>query len=149
MADLDFITSLETGFSISLTNNPKKVSGNRALLNHFEITFLTQSKLYLVGTDESAFVDNYGGNADILVTRPQVLNDQSGLVSAITVCIERTVQSILQDQPESLPANERLASATLLNLSVENGIIYAQVQVLPVETDNYETLVTNLPVIKR
>ena len=149
MADLDFITDLRSGFEISLTNNPQKVSGNRAMLNHFEITFLTQAKVYLMGDNQEGFLDNYGGNADSLVTRPQVLNDPNGIISAITVCIERTVQSIIQDEPESLPNNERLQGATLLNMKIENGIIFAQVQVVPVETDGYDTLVTNLPVIRR
>lgn len=149
MADIDFITDLSRGFEISLTNNPRKVTGNRALLNHFEITFLTQAKVYLLGVNADAFLDNYGGNADALITRPQVLNDPDGIVSAITVSVERTVQSILQDQPESLPNNEKLDTAALLNMSIQNGIIYAQVQVVPVETDSYGALVTNLPVIKR
>jgi len=149
MADLDFITDLRSGFSISLTDNPQKVSGNRALLNHFEITFLTQSKIYLMGDDERVFLDNFGGNAEVLVTKPQVLNDPSGIVSSISVCIERTVQSIIQDQPSNLPNNEKLDNAKLLNMYIDNGIIYAQIQVNPVESDTYDTLVTNLPVIKR
>ena len=149
MADLDFITDLRGGFQISLTGNPRKVVGNRALLNHFEITFLTQSKFYLIGNDERAFIDNYGGNSDALLSRPQVLNDPTGIVSSLSVCIERTVQSIIQDQPANLPNNERLDSAQLLNMYIESGIIYAQIQVNPVETDGYDILVTNLPVIKR
>ena len=149
MADIDFITDLRSGFEISLTNNPQKVVGNRALLNHFEITFLTQAKIYLMGDDQEGFLDNFGGNASALVTRPQVINDPEGIVSAITICIERTVQSVLQDQPEDLPNTEKLDSAALLNVDVLNGIIYAKIQVIPVETENYASLVTNLPVIKR
>jgi len=159
MADLDFITDLREGFKISLTDNPQKVSGNRQLLNHFEITFLTQAKTYLqgeVGTplfteeeiERSVFVDNYGGNANDLISRPHVLNDASGVVAAMAVAIEKTVQSILQDQ-DGLPANEKLASASLLNMYIENNIIYATVHVVPVETDSYETLIANLPVVLR
>jgi len=149
MADFDFITDLRSGFQVSLTGNPQVVSGNRALLNHFEITFLTQAKVYLLGDNEVTFVDNYGGNADDLVSRPQVLNDPSGIISAISVCIERTVQSMIQDQPENLPNNEKLSGASLLNMYIENETIFAQIQVDPVETDSYEVLIVNLPVIQR
>jgi len=149
MADFDFITDLRSGFQVSLTGNPQVVSGNRALLNHFEITFLTQAKVYLLGDNEVTFVDNYGGNADDLVSRPQVLNDPSGIISAISVCIERTVRSMIQDQPENLPNNEKLSGASLLNMYIENETIFAQIQVDPVETDSYEVLIVNLPVIQR
>jgi len=149
MADFDFITDLRSGFQVSLIGNPQVVSGNRALLNHFEITFLTQAKVYLLGDNEVTFVDNYGGNADDLVSRPQVLNDPSGIISAISVCIERTVRSMIQDQPENLPNNEKLSGASLLNMYIENETIFAQIQVDPVETDSYEVLIVNLPVIQR
>ena len=149
MADIDFITDLRSGFEISLTSNPRQVTGNRALLNHFEITFLTQAKVYLLGGDESTFIDNYGGSADILLVRPQVLNDPNGIISAISVCIERTVESIKQDEPVGLPDTERLDAAQLLNMYIENGIIFAQIQVEPVETETYDVIVTNLPVIRR
>lgn len=149
MADIDFITDLRNGFEISITDNPQKVTGNRALLNHFEITFLTHAKLYLFGESADPFIDNYGGSADILITRPQVLNDPNGIISAISVCIERTVSSIKQDEPPSLPDTEKLDTAQLLNMYIESGIIFAQIQVEPIETETYDVLVTNLPVIKR
>lgn len=149
MADLDFITDLSNGFQISLTDNPQKVTGNRAMLNHFEITFMTQSKVYILPDIDANFVDTYGGGADVLISKPQVLNDPGGIVSAITVAVEKTVSSILQDQPETLPDNEKLDSATLLNMYIEDETVYARIQVIPVVTDDYETLISNLPVIKR
>lgn len=150
MADLDFITDLTSGFAISLTNNPQKVSGNRALLNRFEITFLTHSKSYLLGDNPgSTYIDNYGGNADVLVTTPQILNDPGAITATLSVCIERTVQSMQRDEPENTPENEKIDSAQLLNIYIQNDIIMATIQVFPVETDSYASLVTNLPVIKR
>lgn len=151
MADLDFITDLTNGFQVSLTENPQKVTGNRALLNRFEITFLTRAKYYLLGEVDSGdyFFDNYGGNADLLLVKPQVLNDPSGIVAAISVSIEKTVQSMKQTEPSGTPNNEKLDRAELLNMYIQNDIIMATIQVFPVETDTYESLLTNLPVIKR
>jgi len=94
MADIDFITDLTGGmFRVSLTDNPQKVTGNRALLNRFEITFLTKAKIYLMG-DGSYRQDNYGGNGDALVSNPQVINDPNGIVATVSICIERTVSSM-------------------------------------------------------
>lgn len=147
MADLDFITDLTGGFMVSMTDNPKKVTGNRALLNRFEIIFLTKSKAYLLG--ETPVIDNFGGNADVLVTKPQVLNDSNAIIAAISICIDRTVKSMLQDQSESIPDNEKIVSAELLNMYIQNDIIFATIKVNPVQTDSYDVLVSNLPVIKR
>ena len=46
MADIDFITDLRETFQISLTDNPQSITGNRALLNRFEITLLTKRRKY-------------------------------------------------------------------------------------------------------
>lgn len=148
MADLDFITDLTGGgFKISLTGNPQKVTGNRALLNRFEIVFLTKAKAYLLG--ETPVIDNFGGNADALITKPQVINNANAIIAAISICIERTVKSLLQDQSESIPDNEKIISAELLNMYIQSDIIFATIKVNPVQVDSYDVLVTNLPVIKR
>ncbi len=149
MADLDFLTDLRTGFNVSFGDNIKKVAGNRALMNRFEITFLTQHKGYLLGESNSQFVDTYGGNGNVLVTQPQVLNDPEGIASTVSVCIERTVQSMQQTEPPSTPNNEKLEGAQLLNIYIQNGIIMATIQVFPVEVDDYESLLSDLPVTIR
>ena len=149
MADIDFITDLSNGgFVLSLTGNPQKVTGNRALLNRFEVTFLTKIKRYLY--DGETYVnDNYGGNADVLISNPQVINDPQGIVSTISIAIERTVSSMVQDQGQSIPPNEKISTAKLLNIYIQNDTIMAQIEVFPVEVDTFESLVSNLPVIKR
>jgi hypothetical protein len=148
MADLDFITDLTGGgFKISLTDNPQKVTGNRALLNRFEITFLTKAKAYLLG--ETPVIDVFGGNADALITQPQVINNGNAVAAAISMCIDRTVKSMTQDQSESIPDNEKIINAELLNMYIQNDMIFATIKVNPVQTDSYDTLVSNLPVIKR
>lgn len=150
MADLDFITDLTNGdFKVSLTENPMKVTGNRALLNRFEIVFLTQAKAYLLGDVEAPVIDNFGGGANLLISRPTVLNDLNAITGAITIAIERTVKSMQRDQPDNTPDNEKLLSAELLNIYIQDGIIMATVKVDPLLVDSYDTLVTNLPIIKR
>ena len=147
MADFDFITDLTKGFRVSLTDNPQKVSGNRALLNRFEITFLTKTKAYILD-DGTVFVDSYGGNANELIVNATAVNDANGIVSNISVCIERTVLSMQSDQ-DGVPDNEKISGANLLDIYIQGDSIYSKIEVIPVETDSYEALVTNLPVIKR
>lgn len=149
MADLDFITDLTKGFKISLTDTPNKVVGNRALLNRFEIVFLTQAKSYILSSSGEQFVDRFGGNADVLLFSPHAISNPDSLATAISVCIEYTVNSISSSQPERTPKNEKLQGARLLDMYIDNGVVFATVEVTPVETDSYETLVINLPVIKR
>jgi len=149
MADLDFITDLSEGtFKVSLTRNPQKVSGNRALLNRFEITFLTRSKAYAMD-DGTVYVDNYGGNANDLIANVAVLNNINSISAGISICIERTVKSMQATQSQETPDNERISGAKLLNIYIQDGIIFAIVEVVPVVTDSYEDLITNLPITKR
>jgi hypothetical protein len=148
MADIDFITDFTDGtFRVSLDDNPKKVTGNRALLNRFEITFLTKTKTYIM-EDESVYIDNYGGNSNELIINSSAINDANGIAANISICIEKTVASMQSDQDSGIPDNERILKAGLLNIYIQNGSVYATIEVTPVKYDSYEELSVNLPIIK-
>jgi len=148
MADIDFITDLTGGdFKISFTNNPQKISGNRALLNRFEIVFLTKAKAYVLD-DGAIYNDNFGGNGDAIIVNSGSTHDINGIIANIIVCIEKTVKSMQSDQ-DFVPDTEKISGAKLLNIYIQSDIIYATIEVIPVEIESYESLITNLPVIKR
>lgn len=147
MSDIDIITDLREGFSIELGDNPQAVSGNRALLNRFEITFLTKTRRFLWG--DQIVVDNYGGDANKFINRPQVLNDIQGISAAVETAMDQTVQSMIGDQPDSVPDTEKIERAELLSVDVVNDLVVASIRVYPVEVEPYVDLVFNLPIIRR
>lgn len=145
--DIDFITDLSTGeFRIALGPNPKAVSGNRALVNRFEITFLTKKRQFILG--DKFVTDNFGGDADKFINRPQVLNDLQSIAASLAIAIDQTVKSILDDQEQSIPDTERLESAKLITLDVVDDIITATIQVMPVVVESWDLIQLNLPIKK-
>jgi hypothetical protein len=147
MADIDFITDLSDGtFKIALGDNPKAVVGNRALVNRFELTFLTASRLFILGN--KYVTDDFAGNAYKFINQPQVLNNLQSISAAIATAVDLTVQSILDDQPATIPDTEKLLSAELSSLDIVDSMINAVIQINPVEAESYEVLKLNLPIIR-
>jgi len=145
--DIDFITDLRDQFEIGIGENPQGVEGNRALLNRFEITFLTKTKMYLFGG--KMVVDEYAGDAEKYINRPQVLNDPQSIAGGISVSIDQTVDAMKSDEPPGTPDTEKIESAELINIEIINDIVFAQIQVNPVEVELYSNLLFNLPIIKK
>jgi hypothetical protein len=145
--DIDFITDLSNGqFMISLGSNPSGVSGNRALLNRFEITFLTKRKQYIFG--DIYVTDTFGGDASKFINKPQVLNNIKSIAVSLTSAIDQTVDSIINDQPDNLPDTERLSSAELISVDVVGDMVTASIEVMPVEVESYDLIRLNLPITK-
>jgi len=144
--DIDFITDLNEGFQISLTNNPRKVEGNRALLNRFELTFFTKRREF--DFNSSIVQENYGGDAQKFIDRPVVLNDVQAISASVSIAIDQTVQSMKNDEPDNILNTEKIDRAELISLEVVGGIITATIQVYPVEEELYEDLRFNLPIIR-
>jgi hypothetical protein len=146
--DIDFATDFSDGqFRISLTENPAMVSGNRALVNRFEITFLTKQRQF--SYDGGVVIDNYGGDAGKFISKPQVLSDTQSIAASLTVAIQQTVSSMKKDQSPSTMPTERIANAELISVDVINGIITASIQIFPEEVESYEALKFNLPIVRR
>ena len=144
--DIDFITDLTNGFNVSLTTSPQQVSGNRALLNRFELTFLTKRREYNLG--DTPIQDDFGGDARKFIQTPRVLSDTQGISAAISVAIDQTVESLKNDEPEGLLDTEKLDSAELLSLEIISDIVTAVIQVNPVEVETYDILQFNLPITR-
>lgn len=148
MADIDFQTDLKDGFfQITLSDNPNAIVGNRALVNRFELTFMTKSRTFIL--QDEYVTDTYAGNAHKFIGKPQVLNNLQSISAAIATAIDLTVQSMLDDQPGNLPDTEKISSAKLANLNVIDDMISAVIEIVPVETESYDILKLNLPIIKR
>jgi hypothetical protein len=145
--DIDFSTDLSGGsFEITLTDNPRNVVGNRALVNRFELTFMTKSRTFILGNQY--VTDSYGGNAQIFIDRPQVLNNLQSVSAAIATAIDLTVQSMLNDQPASIPDTEKLSSAELISLDIVDDMVNAVIEIHPVQVESYDILKLNLPITR-
>jgi len=147
MTDIDFITDLTDGFKISLTDNAGKVSGNRALLNRFEITFMTTRRNFLFN-ETSPVVDNYGGDASRFIGIPPVLRDIKSIAASVSFVIDQTVASLKSSEPINLPDKERILSAELLSVDFVDDVVTAKIKVVPVETEYYVDLEFNLPIVR-
>lgn len=145
MPDIDYTVDIGSGFSVSLEDNPKKATGNKALANRFEITFLTSTKKYLLGESE-VVTDGYGGNADSVVGQMHALNNEQSIAASVTVAIDKTVESIIQNQETITEANERLVSASLTSLDIRGDTVYAKIELVPEEYEEYYPLYYSLPI---
>ena len=144
--DIDFQTDLTNGFEITLGPNPTGITGNRALLNRFEITLLTKRRQFTWGPN--SVVDTYGGDAQKFINRPQVLTDIQSISASLATAVEQTVQSILADQDVTIPDNEKIVSAEIISIDKVGDVVTASIQVHPVEVQAYNDLILNLPIVK-
>jgi len=145
--DIDFTTDLREQFKIGIGDNPQGVDGNRALLNRFEITFLTKTKMFLFG--DKLVVDEYAGDAEKYINRPRVLNDPQSIAGGVTVSIDQTVAAMKGDEPEGIPDTEKIESAELIDIQIIDDVVFARIQVHPVEVELYQDLIFNLPITQR
>lgn len=146
MADIDFITDLNSGFNVTFGDNPGKVSGNRALLNRFEITLMTKRRQMVQG--EESLIDDYGGDAGKFINQPRVLSDVQGISAAVNRSVSQTVASMKRDEPAGTPDTEKLQGAEVLSVDIIADVITARIQVMPVEVQSYDLIEFNLPIIR-
>jgi hypothetical protein len=147
MADIDFITDLTDGtFQIALDDNPRKVVGNRALVNRFEITFMTKTRTFLLG--ESPMIDNYGGNAEKFINKPHIINDSQSIAAAIATSVDQTVRSMKNDEFKATPNTEKILSADVLNVTISGDTTFATIKVNPVELETIDALILNMPITR-
>jgi len=144
MAEIDFITEIGGGFGINL-DGAGIVSGNRALLNRFTITFLTEQKSFTY--DGSVEVDTYGGNSLRYLGNGAVLSNLSAIGASVSAAIEDTAKSIMSNQDGALKT-ERLSSANLEDLVVMGEVITAKVNVVPEEIEPWVDISLNLPITR-
>ena len=146
--DIDFITDLTNEFKISLGDNPNGVSGNRALVNRFEITFMTKTRPFLIDGDTTV-IDEYGGDAERLINKPNVLNNNQSIAGVMDIVVEQTVKSMKSDEPTNIPDTEKINSAKVIGINTISDVVYGTVQIFPVEVEQYGDILFNLPIIRR
>jgi len=147
MADIDFITDVRNGFNVSLGDNPRSVSGNRALLNRFEMTLLTKRKEFLVGANDIV-IDPYGGDSDRYINKPYVLRDNQSIAGSVKRAVDQTVASMKSDEPAGLPDTEKIDKAEILSLFIIDDVVTARIRVYPVEVEPHANIEFNLPIIR-
>ena len=147
MADIDFITDLTAGFVVSLGDNPLRVVGNRALMNRFEITFLTKAKTYVYNGVQNV-TDTYAGNAQRFIENSTNLTNPQNISAAVLLSITDTVNSMKSDEPAGLPDTEKLDSAKLVSLDMVGGRAVAVIKVVPVQAETSEDFLLNMPIIR-
>jgi len=144
--DIDFNTIERNGqFKIELSN--RAVTGNRLLVNRFEQCFLTELRIF--ENKDGYFVEEFGGNAYNYIQQSYVLNELENLSGSISIAIERTITSIKNDEINSMPDTEKLSNATLTDLFEEGGMIYAEIEIVPVVKEPYKDLRFRLPITKK
>jgi hypothetical protein len=145
MADIDFTINEDDGFTVSLMTGFSPVRGNRALLNRFQIAFLTNSRSFL-NVDGSVESDFFGGDAPKFLGVPVAVNNMSAIAAAILNAIDSTVSSMRASEQAELPNSERIGSASLSSIDISGDTVFAIIRVVPVETESYGDLVFNIPV---
>jgi hypothetical protein len=146
--DIDFQTDLSNGYVIEIGDNPQPVYGNRALLNRFQITFLTSIRRFVMNSD-SVVSDNYGGDAGRFMNKSHILKDIQSISASISIAIDQTVACIKGDEPFNIPDTERIESATLVSIDIIEEMVYAVIEVKPLQIELYEDLKFRLPIVKR
>lgn len=145
--DIDFETviSNENGFQLDLGESGAAVTGNRALVNRFEITFLTNSTSFVYGGQVE--VDWFGGNSRAYIAQPTVLTDKQAIAAGVQAAIDSTVESIKAYQ-DGAPDTEKIDSAVITSLDTTNGVVAVGVRIIPVETEPWVDLRLNLPITR-
>lgn len=147
--DIDYHTIINTANkSVSIGLGDRAVSGNRQLLNQFEVVFLTSWKQYYIPETRSVEKYMFGGNFIKMSGLLSVNNPQS-VLSAVSVAVKNTVSSIKGEQSGlNLDPTEKLQSADVKNLSVHGDIVTCDIQVVPEQVESPGDLLLNLPVIQ-
>ncbi len=148
MADIDIIPDYEGGFSITLGDSSRQVSGNVALLNRFQITFFSEG-MFFSATGGGFIVDNYGGRATSMLGTPRALSDVQGITVALTAALNNTVDSIKNNTPEGTPDTEVLDRAEIADIFVKDGVINASIDIYPIRLAQSDLPRFFIPIVSR
>ena len=126
-------SSSEGGFYVNTGSNPRVVTGNRLLVNIFEITFMTS-------VNQSLLSDGYGGNGLYTISLGFDPNDIQSISAVIQIACDNTVSSMKVDQANfgsEVPLTERISSASIQSITKNLDIVEATIKIVPEE---YETI---------
>lgn len=146
--DIDFHTTLGNTFAVGVPASAGSVSGNRKLLNRFEIVFMTDRIEFGPASDPLKESTGFGGNANKLMRSGLVLSNPQAIVSVLQTCVDLTVESLKSTETDTDPATERIQSASITELNIEGVEVKAKIQVVPLETEAWVDMVLNLPITR-
>lgn len=145
MADVDFVINQDDGYTVSLISSANSVYGNRALMNRFQVTFLSNTRAFL-NVDGAVESDEFGGDAQRFLGVPIAVSNSSAISAALLNAIESTVSSLKSNEPSGVPNTERIDTASLESLSVEGDVVKANISVVPIETELFSSLIFSVPI---
>jgi hypothetical protein len=143
MADIDYTLSLN-GFEVDLGDNPNLSTGNKLLSNRFTITFLTNTKTFLLGSVITT--DTYGGDANKYIGQPQALNNIQSIATSISTAMNKTVDSIKNNQSDITDPTEKIDNAELLSVEIVGDTVYATIKINPIAYSSPNELYFTIPV---
>lgn len=147
--DIDFHTLVDIiSNDVSIDVGNQAVSGNRQLMNQFEVVFLTSWKDFYSPEADSTNTDSFGGNFLGISGSMNTGNPQS-VMSSIKVAVDNTVASIRAEQENmDLDKTELLQNAEIESLDIVKGMVFCKIRVTPQQVQSAEELILDLPVIK-
>lgn len=131
LMDINFTNVKINGdFSVRIDDIPTAVSGNRALANIFEVTFLTN-------LNDSLLSYNYGGDGVGVVSKSYDPNDLQSIAAAVKVACDSTVLVMQADQTadQSIPPTEKIVSAKVITVNKTADSVYVSIDIIPEEYD--------------
>jgi len=143
--DINELNNEGEDFAMDVGIEPKFATGNKLLANIFEITLLTNIRYYSFG--DEIVRESFGGNGLNILGRTYTNENTDSLSGAIQTIIDRTIESILEDQEKSSirTATERLETASLLELQIIGENVSLKIKVVPEEYE--EKYIDNLSIV--
>ena len=148
MSDIDIFSINENGFEMTTGESESLVSGNRALLNRFQITFFYEDMNIVSDTGETIY-DEYGGRAFSMIGSPRALRNTSSITASITAAMNNTAESIKLNTDETALNTERLDRVELDSVLAVGDTVTAVINVYPVELETLDVPSFNIPITSR
>lgn len=142
------VTQGATGMIVSVLDSPSQCYGNVAMSNRFRALFL-KSQYTLRDSNGNVEYDPIGGNGSRFIGVNQVLGEDQALIGAISIAIDETVESMIATETDNMPDEEKISSATLSDLYIEQGVVVAEIELVPKKVESVEDLQLRVPIVKR
>jgi hypothetical protein len=129
MSDINFSRAFDSSGNVLYSIGNQSATGNKALANLFEKTFLSNIKL------NDIFGKPYGGSALSFIGQSYNPDDINTLIAMVALSTDQTSKSIMDD-PMNIkrPNTEKLKSASLLSVDItREAAIAIRIKIIPVQ----------------
>jgi len=132
--DIDLNYTVDDGlYERNLGDTYNTITGNRALLNRFQITMFSEGNSY-VDNNGNVVTDDFGGRFMSMIGDKNSLTNTQGMIVSMTAVIDNTVKSLKSDEL-NLPNTEKIDSASIKELQKDGDKISVIIDVTPVEVE--------------